>query len=95
MLFFDFPCFLLCFHMFLRFVLVFASISLLENKKIQALVKFYVFLTQKIGRTFRPSRLSVRLKGLPKGYYARNLILDTLILVIFLFFGHNSGPRKF
>ena len=40
---------------FPMFFLVFASISLVKNKKIQALVKFFVFLIQKIECIFRGS----------------------------------------
>ena len=40
------------FLLFLRFFLVFVSISLVKNKKIQALVKFYEFLTQQIECTW-------------------------------------------
>ena len=36
------------FLVYLRFFLVFASISRVKNKKIRALIKLYVFLTPKL-----------------------------------------------
>ena len=48
----DFPRFFFYrFLVFPRLFLVFASISLAKNKKIQALVKFYVCLIQKFERS--------------------------------------------
>ena len=47
MIFLDFRSASYLFIVILRFVQILSSTSLLKNKKIQALVKFYVFLTQK------------------------------------------------
>ena len=49
MCFLDFPMFVLFVHCFSDVFPVFASTSLEKNKKIQALIKSYVFLTQKFG----------------------------------------------
>ena len=54
--FIDFPSFFLAFFIvFQWFSHVLSSIFLTKNKKIQALVKFYVFLTQKFECTYEKS----------------------------------------